>query len=71
METLIRIASCESGFNPKAQNPHSSAHGVFQILDMHGMTIEQREDVELTTNWAIDHFNNGKPWNSSKHCWNK
>lgn len=31
--TMIRIARYESRFNPKAKNPHSTAKGIFQILD--------------------------------------
>ena len=30
---LIQIAKCESGFNPSAKNPRSSASGIFQIID--------------------------------------
>jgi hypothetical protein len=31
--TLLRIAEIESGFNPAARNPRSSAGGVFQFID--------------------------------------
>lgn len=66
---LKRIAFCESSFNPKAKNPKSSARGLFQILNMHGLSKGEREDPEIATQWAITHFNNGKPWNSSRSCW--
>lgn len=32
-EKALRIARCESGFNPNAKNRRSSAFGVFQFLD--------------------------------------
>lgn len=32
-ETALRIASCESGFNPHAANKHSTAKGVYQFLN--------------------------------------
>jgi hypothetical protein len=69
VDTLVKIAECESSFNPKSKNPHSSATGVFQILDMHGLSVEERQDPEIATQWAIEHFNNGHPWDSSRHCW--
>jgi hypothetical protein len=28
----LRVANCESGYNPRAYNPYSSASGVFQII---------------------------------------
>ncbi len=31
-EKALSVAKCESGFNPKAKNPTSSASGVFQII---------------------------------------
>ena len=31
-EKAVRIAKCESGFNPSAKNRRSSASGVFQII---------------------------------------
>lgn len=31
-ETALRIAQCESGFNPLAKNPNSSASGVYQFI---------------------------------------
>jgi hypothetical protein len=31
-EAAVRVASCESGFNPRAYNPSSGASGLFQHL---------------------------------------
>ena len=71
VEKLKRIASCESSNDPKAKNPdpNSSAMGLFQILDMHKLSVAERQDPEIATQWAIDNFKNGKPWATSEHCW--
>jgi Transglycosylase SLT domain len=71
-DLLINIAKCESNLNSKAKNKMSSARGLYQILDIHGLTKEQREDPEESTKWAIKEIrkNGTKAWNSSKSCWN-
>ena len=71
IEKLKRIASCESSNDPKVKNPdpNSSAMGLFQILDMHKLSVAERQDPEIATQWAIDNFKNGKPWATSEHCW--
>lgn len=33
VEPLLNIVKHESNFNPNAQNPHSTAYGIFQFLD--------------------------------------
>ena len=66
---LVRIAKAESGLRQCAKNPSSSATGIFQILDMHGLTVEERCNPRIATAWAIDHFNSGNPWNSSRSKW--
>jgi hypothetical protein len=66
---LVRIAQAESSFNTCTKNPNSSAIGVFQILDMHGLSREERCNPEIATIWAVEHFNNGNPWNSSRSKW--
>lgn len=70
---LLRIAECESSLNPCAKNATSSATGLFQILDMHGLSVEERCNPEIATRWTINKINNGglNAWNASKHCWNK
>lgn len=73
VETLVKIAFCESSFDRLAENKESSAKGVFQILDMHGLTAVERFNVETATKWAItkatkDGF---KAWNASRNCWGK
>lgn len=73
-EKLVRIAKAESSLNPKAKNPKSSATGVFQILDMHGLSKEDREDVVKATRWAIARIRKRggyQDWKSSEDKWNK
>ncbi len=73
VETLVNIAFCESSFDRLAENKTSSAKGVFQILDMHGLTAVERFDVETSTKWAVNKVTKDgfKAWNASKHCWSK
>ncbi|HYD92578.1 MAG TPA: transglycosylase SLT domain-containing protein, partial [Flavobacterium sp.] len=44
----LRIAKCESNFNPKAKNRYSTASGVFQIIK--GTWIGNRRAMGLDTN---------------------
>ncbi len=70
-DLLVDIAMCESSLNPQATNDHSSATGLFQILDIHGLTVEERMDVAVSTEWTIDKIESGglSAWNASRHCW--
>ena len=56
---LARLAFCESSLNPQAKNAHSSALGLFQILDKHGLTSEQRTSVDYSTRWTIKQLKAG------------
>ena len=73
-DLLIKIASCESGLIPDRRSDvkTSSATGLFQILDMHQLSEEERCDVDIATTWAINKIKGGglNAWNASKHCWN-
>ena len=70
---LVRIAKCESSLDRYAMNPKSSAKGIYQILDMHKLTVAERFDPEVATKWAIDKINadGTGAWNESKNCWSK
>ena len=70
-DLLVDIAFCESSLNPQATNGTSSATGLFQILDMHGLTVAERKDVATSTEWTISKIEKGglNAWNASKHCW--
>jgi len=71
VDLLLRIAKCESSFNACAKNGVSSATGLYQILDMHGLSVEERCNPEIATRWTINKINKGglNAWNASKHCW--
>lgn len=80
---MARIAECESGGNPKAKNPRSSASGKFQFIDS---TWKHYGQKLWGDNWVKkDKFNeahntelalyayklNGTAdWEASKPCWN-
>jgi len=72
-EILLKIAFCESSFNRKARNPNSSAKGLYQILNMHGLSEEERFDVDISTTWTIQKIrkNGLSAWKSSQSCWSK
>jgi hypothetical protein len=70
-QLLINIADAESALNPRARNPKSSARGLFQILDIHGLSEEERFNPEIATRWAIQEIrkNGTRAWNSSRSKW--
>lgn len=68
-EILVRIAKAESSLDPCAKNPNSSARGLFQILDLHGLSEQARCNPRIATAWAIDHWRDGHPWDSSRSKW--
>ncbi len=54
---LLAIAEHESGFNPRAKNPNSSAYGVFQFIDKTwscvGGLVGNRSNVEAQVSLGI------------------
>jgi len=73
VETLVKIAFCESSFDRLAENKVSTAKGIFQIMNVHGLTAIERFNVETSTKWAVNEVtkNGFKAWASSKICWSK
>lgn len=73
------IAMCESGLNPRAQNPESTASGILQFIDgtwrsngggrfsshAKGATVEQQFQVAA----KVFREQGLRPWDASKHCW--
>lgn len=57
---LLRIVEKESGFNPTAQNPHSTAYGLFQFLDgtWQGTGIPKTADPVAQTQAGLDYIKN-------------
>ena len=77
---MIRIAECESGLNPGAKNPKSTATGLFQFL--HSTWESNRGRLEpvyepwqivdpiASSRIAADMVSQGsRAWASSESCW--
>jgi cell wall-associated NlpC family hydrolase len=75
-DILDEIARCESGGNPRAQNPSSSASGTYQFIDSTWRSLggsgsaknaspaQQRAMAE-----KLLASQGTSPWNASKSCW--
>ena len=74
-ELFLKIAMCESGLNPMAINPTSSASGLFQFLPSTWSNWGKGDvfDVNDNVDAAIRLFlaRGTAPWNPSKSCWQK
>lgn len=83
LSVIERIAICESGDNPHAKNPYSSASGRFQFLwsswyryglELWGQSFYEKnifsyQDNTELAEYVISKYGTG-PWYSSKSCWN-
>ena len=49
-ETIYNIVRCESGFDPTAKNPKSTAYGLCQFLDSTWEYVQKKWDMELDRN---------------------
>jgi hypothetical protein len=73
-EIMIEVAMCESGMNPLAENPNSSATGLFQILSQLHQVKKQwlkNPDTNMVMAKQLFDASGTNPWNASKHCWGK
>ena len=77
-DLALRVAKCESSFNPKAVNVNTDGsrdRGVFQINEKYHpeMTDELAFNVECATRFFCKAFKGGNLswWNASKTCWDK
>lgn len=75
-ETFIRIAKCESEFNPNAHNEETDDFGILQInKHYHGEDMEALglDPFNVQDNLAFGRILYDKygtsPWNASKKCW--
>jgi LysM repeat protein len=70
------IIACESGGNPRATNPRSTASGLFQFLDSTWRSQGGKgraKDAPVSEQYARANNLYNKvglsPWNASKSCW--
>jgi len=83
LEVMVRIIQCESGGNPAAKNPTSTASGLGQFLDSTwnanaprlGYAATRAESFRVTPAarvMALVLSEQGtRPWNASKRCWSR
>lgn len=68
---MKRVAFCESGYNPRAKNPKSSATGVFQIMaGVHGVSPRFLTNPYINIAIAKQLYDNSglEPWRASNNC---
>lgn len=72
--TMLKIAMAESGFNPLAKNPHSTASGLFQILKgtwaahkCTGDVFNPHDNIQCAR--KIYNDSGFSPWDASKDNW--
>ena len=78
-ELFLRIAICESGLKTNAQNPRSTASGLFQFLNStffnyakaYELPIDDKNDPEVQAELAARMIADGglSHWNESRSCW--
>lgn len=74
IETIKHVAFCESSYNEKAKNKHSSASGLYQIINStwshYGCTGDKFDARDNATCAKKIYDKSGlKPWRASQHCW--
>lgn len=76
---FIKIAYCESGYNPNAKNPNSTATGIYQFINGTWHAYCKGKNVyNFVDNidcfykvLEVDGIKGLNHWNASKHCWDK
>lgn len=76
----MQVIACESGGDPNAKNPRSSASGLFQHLATYwegrsakagwaGASIWDPEANIAVAAWLVYEGGGKGHWNASRHCW--
>jgi hypothetical protein len=77
----LKIAFCESTYDPKVKNSKSSATGLFQFINSTWRDTRYRMNLDPSLDLRLDPVENARtayflyqlrgtqPWNASKHCW--
>lgn len=78
---LREIIKCESGGNPIAKNPSSTARGLLQIIQTSELACEKALGKQLDMynpqdnlecgRWLMDYGGGLKNWEETKNCWDK
>lgn len=80
VDWAMRVMGCESGGNPDAKNPRSTASGLFQHLGSlwpgrssaagwAGSSIFDPTANVAVAAWLVYQGGGKGHWNASKHCW--
>lgn len=80
VDRALAVIRCESGGDPRAANPHSSARGLFQHLarlwpkraaraGRPGADIFDPDDNVAVAAWLVYHGGGWSHWNPSRSCW--
>jgi hypothetical protein len=74
--TMLKVAYCESKFNPRAKNPKGTATGVFQIISSTWKSNKcigdpTNADDNIACAKKIYEKEDTRPWVSSIECWKK
>ena len=69
--TALRIAKCESGFNPNAKSPISSASGVFQFVSgtWLGVVKARGQDYTLADRFDYEKNIDNAMWLAKSEGW--
>lgn len=74
----LRVANCESGYNPSSKNKNSTASGVGQFIASTWANTESGKagisvfDADANTKELVKKISQGgiSAWNASRNCWN-
>ena len=71
VDTALRIIDCESGGNPDADNPYSTAAGLWQFVALWWEGRWDPYDPEVATQKAAERFaaSGWRDWYASRGCW--
>lgn len=73
-DTALKVAECESGFNPKAENIEGSATGVYQWIRKSWKNNCEGDVYNADANiicFAQNFNKHPEWWSASKGCWGK